>query len=219
MTEKMRVLVVDDHDLFRDGIASLLTARGYEVVGQASDGLEAVVRASELRPDLVLMDVRMPNMGGLEATRFIKTEHPDVKVVMLTVSDDEADLFEAIKSGAQGYLLKNLKSEVFFDLISGVRSGEAPISPRMASKMMAEFLQGQARPTAAERKSKISAREMEVLDLVAQGKTNKDIAASLAISESTVKYHLRNILDKLHLDNRAQAAAYAARRGVGGIRG
>ena len=219
MTEKMRVLVVDDHDLFRDGIASLLTARGYEVVGQASDGLEAVVRASELRPDLVLMDIRMPNMGGLEATRFIKTEHPDVKVVMLTVSDDEADLFEAIKSGAQGYLLKNLKSEVFFDLISGVRSGEAPISPRMASKMLAEFLQGQARATAAERKSRLSAREMEVLDLVAQGKTNKDIAASLILSESTVKYHLRNILDKLHLDNRAQAAAYAARRGVGGIRG
>ena len=219
MTEKMRVLVVDDHDLFRDGIASLLSARGYEVVGQASDGLEAVIRARELRPDLVLMDIRMPNMGGLEATRFITSEMPDVKVVMLTVSDDEADLFEAIKSGAQGYLLKKLKSEVFFDLISGVRSGEAPISPRMASKMLAEFLQGQTPHSKAERKSTLSAREMEVLELVAQGKTNKDIAASLIISESTVKYHLRNILDKLHLDNRAQAAAYAASRGVGGIRG
>ena len=219
MTEKMRVLIVDDHDLFRDGIASLLSARGYEVVGQASDGLEAVIRARELRPDLVLMDIRMPNMGGLEATRFITSEMPDVKVVMLTVSDDEADLFEAIKSGAQGYLLKKLKSEVFFDLISGVRSGEAPISPRMASKMLAEFLQGQTPHSKAERKSTLSAREMEVLELVAQGKNNKDIAASLIISESTVKYHLRNILDKLHLDNRAQAAAYAASRGVGGIRG
>jgi DNA-binding NarL/FixJ family response regulator len=112
LTNKIRVLIVDDHDLFRDGIASLLSAHGYEVVGQASDELEAVVRARELRPDLVLMDIRMPNMGGLEATRFITTEIPVVKVVMLTVSDDEADLFEAIESGAQGYLLKKLKSEV-----------------------------------------------------------------------------------------------------------
>ena len=203
MTDNMRVLIVDYHDLFRDGIASLLSARGYEVVGQASDGLEAVVRARELRPDPVLMDIRMPNMGGLEATRFITTEIPEVKVVMLTVSDDEADLFEAIKSGALGYLLKKLKLEVFFDLISGVRSGEAPISPLMASKMLAEFTQSHLPDIRAERQSKLSARELEVLELVAQGKTNKDIAASLMISESTVKYHLRNILDKLHLDNRA----------------
>ena len=123
MKEKMRVLIVDDHDLFRDGIASLLSARGYEVAGEANDGVEVVAHARELQPDLVLMDIRMPNMGGLEATRLIKAELPNVNVIILTVSDDEDDLFEAIKSGAQGSLLKKLKTEVFFDLIAGVASG------------------------------------------------------------------------------------------------
>lgn len=216
MTKGMRVLIVDDHDLFRDGIASLLRARGYEVVGEASDGLEAIARTRELLPDLVLMDIRMPNMGGLEATRIIKAEQPTVNVVILTVSDDEEDLFEAIKSGARGYLLKKLKSEVFFELISGVASGEAPVSPRMASKMLEEFSrQGKAGiGTGAD--SVLTERERDVLQLVAQGKMNKEIAFDLTISESTVKYHLRNILDKLHLDNRAQVMAYAARHGLGG---
>ncbi|MCH7706228.1 MAG: response regulator transcription factor, partial [Chloroflexi bacterium] len=139
MKEKTRVVVVDDHSLFRDGIASLLQARGYEVVGEASDGLEALERVRELKPDLVLMDIRMPKMGGLEATRLIKAEMPAVKVVILTVSDDEEDLFEAIKSGAQGYLLKKLKADAFFDMISGVHRGEAPISPQMAVMMLNEF--------------------------------------------------------------------------------
>jgi len=153
-------------------------------------------------------------MGGLEATRLIKTELPDVKVVILTVSDDEEDLFEAIKSGAQGYLLKKLKSEVFFDLISGVANGEAPVSPKMAAKMLEEFSR-QARKESAQTGSSLTDRELEVLRLVAQGRVNKEIAAELVISESTVKYHLRSILDKLHLENRAQVIAYAARRGLG----
>jgi DNA-binding NarL/FixJ family response regulator len=209
----MQVLVVDDHELFRDGISSLLRARGYEVVGEASDGLEAVVRARELKPDLVLMDIRMPHMSGLEATRIITAEMPQVKVVMLTVSEDEEDLFEAIKSGAQGYLLKKLKADIFFDLIAGVARGEAPISPKMAAKMLEEFSRQGGK--AAGRRS-LTEREMEVLRLITQGKSNKNIAAELSISESTVKYHLQNILDKLHLENRAQVIAYATRRGLGG---
>jgi DNA-binding NarL/FixJ family response regulator len=216
VTDKKRVLIVDDHDLFRDGIASLLQTHGYLLAGEASDGLEAVERARELRPDLILMDIRMPNMGGLEATRLIKAEMPDANVVILTVSDDEDDLFEAIKSGAQGYLLKKLKADVFFDMISGVADGEAPISPIMAGKMLQEFSR---RPDAARGgggRAGLSDRESEVLGLVARGESNKRIAARLVVSESTVKYHLRNILDKLHLENRAQVIAYAARRGIGG---
>ncbi len=218
MNDRIKVLVVDDHDLFRDGIASLLQARGYEIVGEASDGQEAVDRVHALGlgqglPDLVLMDIRMPNMGGLEATRIIKANHPEVNVVILNVSDDEDDLFEAIKCGAQGYLLKKLKSEVFFDLISGVTSGEAPISPIMAAKMLQEF-SGEGRTGNAQRISGLTSREMEVLKALAQGQGNKEIAGDLVISESTVKYHLRNILDKLHLENRAQVIAYASRRGL-----
>ena len=209
------MLIVDDHDLFRDGIASLLETHGYQVVGEASDGLEAVVRARELKPDLILMDIRMPNMGGLEATRLIKAEMPDAKVVILTVSDDEEDLFEAVKSGARGYLLKKLKSDVFFDLISGVASGEAPISPLMASKMLQEFSRLPAASRSGEDRSGLSDREQQVLRLVAGGQSNKQIGGELVVSESTVKYHLRNILDKLHLENRAQVIAYAARRGLG----
>ena len=216
MTEMPRVLIVDDHDLFRDGIASLLRARGYEVVGEASDGLEAVARARELKPELVLMDIRMPNMSGLEATRLIKAEFPDAKVVILTVSDEEEDLFEAIKSGASGYLLKNLKADVFFGLIAGVASGDAPFSPKMATKMLKEFSRKPDTPKTKETQHQsLTDRETEVLRLVADGRGNKEIAAELFITESTVKYHLRNILDKLHLENRFQVIAYAARRGLG----
>jgi DNA-binding NarL/FixJ family response regulator len=207
-----RVLIADDHALFRDGIASLLRARGYEVIGEAADGLEAVEKARQLAPDLILMDIRMPKCGGLEATRLVKAELPDIKVVILTVSDSEEDLFEAIKSGAQGYLLKNLKSEVFFDFIASVAEGDSPVSPKMATKMLAEF----SRLTEGKRgeKDSLTTREGDVLRLVASGKTNKEIAADLFVSESTVKYHLRNILDRLHLENRAQVIAYAARKGL-----
>lgn len=208
----MRVLIADDHALFRDGIASLLAAHGYEVIGEASDGLEAVAKARGLKPDLILMDIRMPNIGGLEATRLVKAELSDTKVVILTVSDDEDDLFEAIKSGAQGYLLKNLKADAFFDLLSSVAQGDAPVSPKMASKMLSEF----SRLTSgmASQQPMLTERELDVLKLVAGGKTNKEIAAELFVSESTVKYHLRNILDRLHLENRAQVIAYAVERGL-----
>ena len=135
----MRVLLADDHPLFRDGLATLLRARGMDVVGEASNGVEAVEKARALKPDLILMDVNMPQMTGLEATRIVKTERPETKIVILTVSDDDENLFEAIKSGAQGYLLKSLQSQAFFDLLNGVAQGEAPISRGLATKILGEF--------------------------------------------------------------------------------
>jgi DNA-binding NarL/FixJ family response regulator len=210
----MRVLLVDDHALVRDGIASLLTASGIEVVGEASDGLEALEKTRRLKPDIVLMDIKMPRCNGLEATRLIKAEMPKVKIVILTVSDDEEDLFEAIKSGAEGYLLKNIKAEQFLALLSGVDKGEAAISPVVATKIMEEFarrIKGAGLPTP---ETELTDREVEVLKLVASGALNKEIAATLNITENTVKYHLRNITEKLHLRNRAQVAAYAVSKGI-----
>ncbi len=214
----MKVLLVDDHALFRDGIASLLTAWGVEVVSQACDGLEALEKVRELHPDLVLMDVKMPRCNGLEATRLIKANMPEVKIVMLTVSDDEQDLFEAIKAGAQGYLLKNLRGEEFVEMLAGISRGEAPISPVLAAKILAEFSRRSAKaPAPPSPKEDLSEREGEVLRFIAQGQTNRAIAASLVLSENTVRYHIKNILAKLHLRNRAQAAAYAVQQGLAEI--
>ncbi len=207
----MKILVVDDHPLVRDGIVSLLRARHEDVVGEAGDGAGAVTLAQKLRPDVVLMDIRMPGMGGLEATRRIKAEQPEVKIVMLTVSDDDADLYESIKSGADGYLLKSLTSEEFFALLAGVSRGEAAIPPSLAMKMLRDLVRPgtDEEPPAEEDLTK---REEEVLRLLAGGLSNREIGASLGISENTVKYHTRNLLDRLHLQNRGQVIAYAARQ-------
>jgi len=211
----MNVLIADDHALFRDGIASLLRAWGMEVAGQASDGLEALEQARKLKPDMVLMDIKMPGCNGLEATRLIKAEMPDTKIVMVTVSDDEEDLFEAIKSGAQGYVLKNMPGEEFGRVLSQVAQGEAPLSPGLAAKILGEFarLSKDPAPKSSE-KEELSDRERGILQLVADGATNKEIGATLFISESTVSYHMKNILAKLHLRNRAQAVAYALQSGL-----
>lgn len=211
----MRVLLVDDHALVRNGIASLLRANNIEVVGEASDGLEALEKARELKPDIILMDIKMPRCNGLEATRLIKAEMPEIKIIILTVSDDDENLFKAIKSGAEGYLLKDLRAEEFYALLSRVASGEAAISPLQATKVIEEFARQTTRgaePTPPE--SEPTARETDVLRLVGKGATNKEIASSLNISENTVKYHLRNIVDKLYLRNRAQMAAYAVSKGL-----
>ena len=215
--EPVRVLLVDDHVLFRKGISSMMASQlDLEVVGEASDGSEALEKARDLMPDIILMDINMPHCDGLEATRLIKDELPYVKIVILTVSDDEQNLFEAIKSGAMGYLLKNLEPEELFDLVRGVYRGEAAISRNTATKILSELSRQAQRDQepVISAKTVLTEREKEVLQLVITGATNKEIATALYISENTVKNHLCNILDKLHLQNRIQAAAYALREGL-----
>lgn len=210
----MRVLIADDHALFRDGLRSLLEAHGIAVVAEAGNGREAVELARRYQPDVVLMDLTMPELDGLAATRLMSAELPAVKVVVLTASEDDADLFEAVKSGAEGYLHKDLEADRFFPLLEGVTRGEPALTPVLARKVLREF----ARPAVSRRErspEELTEREREVLELLVQGITsNRDLADRLSISENTVKYHLRNILDKLHLQNRAQVVAYALRHGL-----
>lgn len=215
--ELLRILLVDDHVLFRRGIASLLESRqDMEVVGEADDGLQGINQARELIPDLILMDINMPHCDGLEATRVIKQELPHVQIVMLTVSDDDENLFEAIKNGARGYLLKKLEPSQLFNMLEGLRQGEAPISRIMAAKILEEFQE----PNRKSRREsngvvdELTPREIDVLEQVVTGATNKAIAATLGITENTVKIHLRNILEKLHVRNRIQAAVHAVREGL-----
>jgi DNA-binding NarL/FixJ family response regulator len=211
----MRVLLADDHALFRAGIASLLRAWDMETVGQASNGLEALGRARALRPDLVLMDIGMSPCNGLEATRLIKAELPDTKIVIVTVSDDDDSLFEAIKSGAEGYLLKDMSEEELARTLTGIATGEPALSPGLAAKILDEFARLSREGAVREAESDgLTPREREVLELVATGATNREIAAALYISENTVGFHMRHILAKLHLKNRAQAVAYAIRSGL-----
>lgn len=211
----MRILIADDHALFRDSLRSLLTARDLDVVGEASRGEEAIELARELEPDVVLMDLAMPGIGGLEATRRIVAEMEDVKVVVLTASAEDSHLFEAIKAGAKGYLLKDLEADRFFELLSGVAKGEPALTPSLAKKVLEEF----ARPKTSNRERQnpdaLTAREQEILELMVDGITsNRRLANTLGVSENTVKFHVRNILDKLHLHNRAQAVGYALRHQI-----
>lgn len=211
--DAIRILLADDHAIFRRGLAtSLAEWKEFEVVGEAGDGTEAIEKAKEFMPDLILMDVYMPGCNGLEAARRIKEELPCVKVVMLTVSEDDQTVFEAIKSGAEGYVIKNVRAEELVGMLRGITRGEAPISRSTAGKILREFARRHARGAASG--SAITLREQEVLDLVAKGHANKEIAGALHISENTVKKHLRNILEKLHLRNRVEAAIYALEKGM-----
>lgn len=227
----MKILIADDHSLFRDSLRSLLEARGLEVVGEARNGREAVDLARRLSPDVVLMDLSMPEVDGLAATRLLSAELPQVKVVVLTASDDDAKLIEAIRSGAQGYLLKNLEAKDFFALLDRIDQGEPALTPAVARRLLKELAKpaATANPSiaaavtaraassgpAAHDPDALTDRERAVLALLVQGvASNRQLARHLGVSENTVKFHVRNILDKLHLHNRAQVVSYAYRHHI-----
>jgi two-component system NarL family response regulator len=214
---------VDDHTLFLEGLRNLLALENIEVVGTAGDGLEALEKARSLRPDVILMDVQMPRCDGLAATRLIKAELPEIKIVMLTMSEDDRDLFEAVKSGASGYLLKKLKPGTFFALLADLQAGLLPFSPGLGARLLAEFSRISATAPSAPSAGgemggqvvqSLSPRQIQILTLVAQGQTYKQAAETLGISEPTIKYHMGEILDRLHLENREQVVAYAAQHGL-----
>jgi DNA-binding NarL/FixJ family response regulator len=208
----MRVLVADDHSLFRDGIVSLLEAAGFEVVGQVGDGLMAVSESKRLKPDVILLDISMPEMDGLEALKHLRRESPEIHVVMLTVSDDDADLLAAIQAGASGYLLKSLSAEAFIELLQGLERGEAAISGRTTARLIKGI---GTRPVKKQDPfEKLTDRELGLLRLVADGLSNRAIAQELSISENTVKYHMKNIFQKLNAQNRTEAVTVALQTGI-----
>jgi DNA-binding NarL/FixJ family response regulator len=212
--DDIRVMICDDHALFRRGLIMVLEAEDdIAVVAEAEDGDDAVEKAVEFVPDVVLMDVRMPGVDGIEATRRISEKVPTTKILMLTVSDEEEDLYEAIKAGATGYLLKEVSIEEVAPAARAVVAGQSLISPSMASKLLGEFsnLAKRAEERSSVPTPRLTDRELEVLRLVAQGKSNREIAGDLYISENTVKNHVRNILEKLHLHTRMEAVMYAVR--------
>src|SRR5450759_3085247 len=217
--EPIRILLVDDQPLFRGAIASLLAdLDDMVVVGEAENGLDAVEKAHALVPDLVVMDVEMPVMDGVEATRLIREQLPAVKVIMLTVSEADDHVFDAIRFGAHGYLLKDLRPEQLYDMIRSVMRNETPLSPAIAGRLLSEIQNGATRRTSSPAQPEgppVTRRELEILQLVAEGMSNKEIGKSLSITEGTVKNHVHNALEKLHMENRIQATAYIVRQGLG----
>lgn len=212
----MRILLADDHPLFLDGLEDLLRSNGFEVAGTARDGLEAMEKARVLCPDAILMDIRMPQLDGLAAVRAIKAELPETKIIMLTISEADDDLFEAVKNGACGYLLKSQSTEELLALLRGVERGEAVFSPGLAARILQEF--GRQASALEEKRQSVglSEREREVLTHVARGLKYKEVAAKLFVSERTIKYHMGQIVDRLHLKNRAQVVEYARRTWLAG---
>lgn len=211
----MEILLVDDHSLFLDSLQNLLAASGHAVVGSVEDGFAALEAARRLRPDLILMDIAMPRCDGLTATRLIKAELPEIRIVILTSSEKDEHLFEAIKSGAMGYLLKSLRAVQLLEALQGIERGEPPFSPGMAARILGELSRQLSARTTSEpaEAGPLSERQKQVLTLVAQGLTYAKVAGQLHLSEVTVRYHMAEIIKALHLENRAQVIAYAARMG------
>ncbi len=218
---KSKVMIVDDHKLFLEGLQYLLEAYKVNIVGKARNGREAITKARILMPDIILMDIMMPDMDGIDALKIIKAEMPDIKVIMLTTSDDHEDIFEAIKLGASGYLVKNTDGKELINKIKQVEDGEIPLSPVLAAKILSEFNKkqdntekGTIRDDANTENEKLNSRQLELLALIASGKTYKKVGEILGLSERTVKYHMGRIVDILHLDNKAQVIAYAVESGM-----
>ena len=208
----MRVLVADDHSLFRDGLVSLLEAAGYEIAAQVGDGQEALIQAKRTKPDLILLDLSMPRLNGVEALPRLLEIVPEAKIVILTVSEEDDDLLKVIQAGAHGYLEKNLNADDFLELLGGLERGEAAVTRRTAARLMAKLSENRS-PTKMATED-LTARELELLELVGDGFSNRAISENLSISTNTVKYHLKNIFQKLGAQNRAEAVAHAIRTGI-----
>lgn len=218
---QMKVLLVDDHPLFVEGLQYLLETYGINVAGIANNGREALIKARILDPGIILMDIRMPELSGLDALKLIKAEMPDIRVVMLTTSEEDEDLFEAIKLGASGYLLKNTNARELVDMLADIEKGEVPLSNGLAARLLKEFSRrsadnGKLSQQSSEdaKKRQLTDRQLEILDMVARGITYKETGETLGLTERTVKYHMGRILELLHLENRAQVIAYASRMGL-----
>ena len=216
MNEKIRVLLVDDHALFRSGVKTLLQRHDeFEVVDEAADGLEGIKRARSLKPDVVLLDLHMPGVGGLEAVKVISEEIPGARVLMLTVSEDAEDLMEALRAGACGYLLKNVEMDALLDAIRRAAQGDSVVSPQMTAKLISGVREQPRASTRLVERDRFSPRERDILVCLAQGESNKEIARALDLAESTVKIHVQNIFKKLNMSSRVQVALYAAEQGYG----
>lgn len=219
----MKVLLVDDNRLMLEGLQNILEAHGIEVVGMASDGRQSIGLARELKPDVILMDIRMPSCDGLTATRAIKAEMPDARIIILTTSTEDDDLFEAVKSGACGYLLKSIDTDELVAALDQARQGAPPFSPGLAAKLLEEFArigrpreQSPAETVEEEPRGELKPRQIEILRFLAEGLSYKEVGARLFLSPRTIKYHMVEIMNRLHLENRAQVLAFAGRMGLTG---
>jgi two-component system NarL family response regulator len=215
----MKIMLADDHSLFLEGLQYLLETYGIEVAGVAKNGREALEKARILKPDVVLMDIKMPECSGMDALKLIKAEMPEIKIVMLTSSEEEDDLFYAIKYGASGYLLKNTNAKELVDMLSDIEKGEASLSQGLAARLLKEFRYNSTDKlmqhiSGDSKYEDLTKRQLEVLEMVAKGTTYKEVGESLGLSERTVKYHMGRILELLHMENRAQVIAYASRIGL-----